>query len=79
MILRVDARFAMAQDKKRAGHFAGRLTCPTSAHGSGAPFRSTERKSSDNAQEFEFRARLEKQREAQKALESELLAKMETL
>ena len=34
---------------------------------------------SDTAQEFEYRARLEKQREAQKALESELLEKMETL
>ena len=49
------------------------------AHGSGAPFRFAERESSDTAQEFEYRARLEKQREAQKALESELLAKTETL
>ena len=37
------------------------------------------RENSDTAQEFEYRARLEKQREAQKALESELLEKMESL
>ena len=29
----------MAQDKKRAGHFAVCLTCPTPAHGSGAALR----------------------------------------
>ena len=39
----LDAHFArMAQDKKRAGHFADRLTCPTPAHGSGACVAATE-------------------------------------
>ena len=41
--------------------------------------RSEQEQSAETAQEFEFRARLEKQPEAQEALESELLAKMETL
>ena len=31
-----------AQDKKRAGHFADRLICPTPAHGSGASVAATE-------------------------------------
>ena len=41
--------------------------------------RSEKEQSAETAQEFEFCARLEKQLEAQEALESELLAKMETL
>ena len=31
-----------AQDKKRAGHFADRLNCPTPAHGSGASVAATD-------------------------------------
>ena len=41
--------------------------------------RSEKEQSAETVQEFEFCARLEKQPEAQEALESELLAKMETL
>ena len=41
--------------------------------------RSEKEQSAKTAQEFEFCARLQKQLEAQEALESELLAKIETL
>ena len=43
------------------------------------PFRFTGKVSIEIAQEFECRARLEKQRESQEASESELLVKMEPL
>ena len=43
------------------------------------PERSEKGQSAETAQQFEFCARLETQLEAQEALESELLAKMDTL